>query len=165
MTATSPVMTAQSAVAPHDPAPLVGWLAESTRKRSWDLDFDAIRAHVRRLGLKLPLLFEVHESFRHRGGTVRGAHSVVGVPVSDDDTVPCHLITLRREDDADRVSRTLHHELTHAVQNEQLGPMFGFAYSLMGANTRDSYKNNPFEVEARAAAERNAHIRLAVERP
>lgn len=138
-----------------------------TRKAcAWEFDLDAIERAGRELGLRLPVGLAVVEA----GGywqTTDGAHRVK----TADRGEHAHGITVRRSVDAERASRILWHELTHAAQAEAhpTGPhrFYREAYAVhsrarVGAYG-GAYRANPFEVEAREA-EAN-HERLPLARP
>lgn len=122
----------------------------------------ALNAAVNDLGLGLPV--EIH--YTSRQGSVRGSHGVrptgPGVTVKgnkvygiDSATGFKHRIMLKSYLTAEQMSRTLHHELAHAMQFERdvlsrkLPPRAALRLWHTSYADGTSYVNKPYEVEAR----------------
>ena len=79
---------------------------------------------------------------------------------------PCMFIykDLPGDHDAKKVFRTMEHEERHCLQQFVLGPLFYPAYLFSSLwiwlfmKTRHAYFNNPFEMDARAAAKQRVYL-------
>lgn len=141
----------------------VGLAWKCRKARPWLFDMEAIRQAATELGIKAPVMVGIVEA----GGRTRttfGAHRVKTRPhLRLPDGVVHewhHGITVMRTCSMEQASKTLWHELMHAVQAEREDDPTRFYDTRYRPENWSGYKTNPFEVEAREC-ERNAE-RLAL---
>lgn len=122
---------------------------------SYRLDKAECLAAKRFFGLKWPVSIR-YDNRKGDYSELWGCHRV-----RYKDGKPYHKITIKRYLSPEVASAVLWHELTHAMQAEELGDkVFHKLYhSYSGSSFSQNYLNNPFEVEARD------HEKLAEEYP
>lgn len=114
----------------------VGWTTNV--RPTWAFDLDAIRQACEYLGVRAPVVVGCVEWDNRRGRG--GMHSYERGE---------HRIKVRRASDAERASRTLWHELSHAAQHDR--GVKGGTLALRKSAGHEAYMNDPREVEAREA--------------
>ena len=138
-------------------------LPDKVSKAEWYFDHEELIRAVREHGLEHPV------KFRYQSGIYR--HGTHYARFHTRDKKFWHRITINQLLSAEEANETLWHELRHAIQSESFAkrtgkPMNEFyseAYAPARGRWGASYKENDYEIDARAFASKNKHIKLIKE--
>lgn len=138
-------------------------LPDTVSKAGWYFDHDELIRAIREHGLKHPV------KFRYQSGTYRSGTHYARYHTRDKQF--WHRITINQLLKAESANETLWHELRHAIQSEKFAedtgqPMNKFyseGYKPAKGRWGASYMENTYELDARAFASKNKHIKLIKE--
>lgn len=136
------------------------------RKTGWKINEAAIQEACEFLGLTLPIYFDHSSGYKNAGsyGPRFGWALPQAAPEHLRRAPLVHRIMVRRFDDAEAASRTLWHELAHAMQAEREMAGGGIrAYNRhVDAESVIPYKQRPSEIEAREHEELHDWLPLTI---